>query len=343
MYFAIIDCGTTNSRVYVINGEKEVIGKGTRKVGVRDTAIHGSNNILKKGLKEAFLEAVQNAGLKLHDISFAVSSGMITSEIGLLEIPHLWAPVSINDLAQNIKEVKDINIFPLDIPIFFIRGIKNKYNAETSTLIDVGKLDFMRGEETQVAGLLSTYDFNLPLTIIVLSSHTKYIAINKKEQIVGSITTLSGQVYEAIIKETFIGKSIRKINGFDDSSYFNREIIENAYHWVQEGGFLRTMLMPRFLDVLLKTTWYERKLFVEATIAAEDMNAINQFEKFNFPKNTDFVIIGNNHKRCKIYKYLLPMKLNILKKINIISDTKSIDMLSINGAIEIMRRAGYTV
>ncbi|GAJ21043.1 unnamed protein product, partial [marine sediment metagenome] len=49
--------------------------------------------------------------------------------------------------------------------------------------------------------------------------------------------------------------------------------------------------------MLLKTTWYERKLFVEATIAAEDMNAINQFKRFNFPKNTDFVIIGSNDKR----------------------------------------------
>jgi len=101
------------------------------------------------------------------------------------------------------------------------------------------------------------------------------------------------------------------------------------------------MVMPRFLDVLLKTSWYERKLFVQATIAAEDMNAINQFKRFNFPENTDFVIIGSNDKRCKIHKYLLQTKLNTSKEIKIISDTKSIDMLSVNGTIEIAERAGY--
>lgn len=341
MYFAVIDCGTTNSRIYIVNGKKEIRGKASKKVGVRDTAMQGSNAVLKSGLKETFLEAVQDAGLKLHNINFAISSGMITSEIGLLEIPHLWTPVSIDDLARNIKEVRDVNIFPIDIPVFFIRGIKNKYDIENSTSTDVGKLDFMRGEETQVSGFLSTYDFNLPLTFIVLSSHTKYISVNEKEQIMGSITTLSGQAYEAIIKESIIGKSIRKTDNFDDSNYFDREIIENAYHWIQEGGFLRTIVMARFLDVLLKTTWYERKLFVEATIAAEDMNAINQFKRFNFPKNTDFVIIGSNDKRCKIHKYLLQTKLNTSKEIKIISDTKSIDMLSVNGTIEIAERAGY--
>jgi len=343
MYFAVIDCGTTNSRVYIVNEKKEIVRKASKKVGVRDTAIQGSNDILKAGLKETFLKAVHNAGLKLNNISFIISSGMITSEIGLLEIPHLWAPTSIEDLARNIKEVRDVNIFPLDIPIFFIRGIKNKYDIETSNLTDVGKLDFMRGEETQVSGFLSIYNFNLPITFIVLSSHTKYISVNEKEQIMGSITTLSGQVYEAIIKESTIGKSIRKMDNFDDSNYFDRKIIDNAYHWVQEGGFLRTMIMPRFLDVLLKTTWYERKLFVEATISAEDMNAINQFESFNFPKNTDFVIIGSNDKRCKIHKYLLQTKLNTSKKIKIISNTKNIDMLSVNGTIEIAERAGYII
>jgi len=239
MYFAVIDCGTTNSRVYIVNKKKEIVGKASKKVGVRNTAIQGSNDVLKVGLKETFLKAIKNASLQLHNINFAISSGMITSEIGLLEIPHLWAPVSINELAQNIKEVRNTSIFPLDLPIFFIRGIKNKYNTETSTLKDVGKLDFMRGEETQVTGFLSTYNCNLPLTFIVLSSHTKYISVNKKSQIMGSITTLSGQIYEAIIKESIIGKSIRKMDNFNDSSYFNKEIIDNAYRWVQEGGFLR--------------------------------------------------------------------------------------------------------
>ena len=42
MYLACIDCGTTNSRVYILDDEYRVVGKGLRKVGVRDTVINGS-------------------------------------------------------------------------------------------------------------------------------------------------------------------------------------------------------------------------------------------------------------------------------------------------------------
>jgi 2-dehydro-3-deoxygalactonokinase len=337
MYFAIIDCGTTNSRIYIVNEKKEIVGKSSKKVGVRDVVVQGSNKILKEGLKETFLEAAQNARLKLDDISFAISSGVITSEIGLLEIPHLLAPVSMDELAQNVKKVRSINIFPLDIPVVFVRGIKTTGNIEISNLMNVGKVDFMRGEETQVAGFLSTYNYDLPLSIIFLTSHTKYVSINKKEEIAGSITTLSGQIYEAVIKGTVISKSIGRTDNFDDSGYFDTKIIENACYWVERAGFLRTLLLPRLADVLLKTKWYERKLFLEAAIAAEDMNAINQFQRFGFPKDTDFVIIGENDKRCKIYKYLL-QRMKLKGSSEIISDTKSVDMLTINGTIEIAKR-----
>jgi len=339
MYIATIDCGTTNSRVYIVNDQSQTIGKAKKKVGVKDTAITGSNEALKNGLKDTFYDALSNAALELKDIMFVLSSGMITSEIGLLEIPHLWAPVSINDLAYNIKTVHDASIFPVDIPLHFIRGIKNTYNPKTTTFKDVGLLDFMRGEETQVAGLLSTYDIELPTTIVVLSSHTKFISIDKDRKILGSITTVSGQVYEAIIKETFIGKSIRKNDSDDHTFYIEPEIIEAAHNWVTRAGFLRSMLIPRFLDVLLNTKWYERKLFVEAAIAAEDMRVINQFKTLGFPLDTNFVLIGAK-ERCFIYRHLLREKWNIQNDILTIIDPSDIDMLSVNGSIYLARIAG---
>ena len=41
------------------------------------------------------------------------------------------------------------------------------------------------------------------------------------------------------------------------------------------------MMFPRFLDVLLDTKWYERELFFDALIAAEDMLAIGQLNDFD--------------------------------------------------------------
>lgn len=338
MYIATIDCGTTNSRVYIVNAKGEIVGQAEKKVGVRDTAVHGSNEKLKKELSETFYHALEHANKKIKDIDFAISSGMITSEIGLIEIPHMWAPAGNNELANNIKRVHDASIFPVDIPIYFIRGIKNKFDIQTATINNVGELDFMRGEETQIVGLFNLHNIKPPLTVVILSSHTKFIPINEQKNILGSITTVSGQVYEAIIKETFVGKSVRKDSDFDAENYFDENIIDAAYNWVKKSGFLRSLLLPRFMDVLLKTRWYERKLFVESIIASEDIKSMSQLRDFNIAPTEAFVLIGSA-KRSLVYEYLLKEKKNI-KNIIKINDKKDIDYLSISGSLQLAKLAG---
>jgi 2-dehydro-3-deoxygalactonokinase len=264
---------------------------------------------------------------------------MITSEIGLMEIPHLWAPVHIDDLARNIEKVHDLSVFPVDMTLYFIRGVKNRYDPETAGISEVGDLDFMRGEETQIAGLLATYDIEFPITVVIFSSHTKFVSIDRDGSILGSLTTLSGQLYEAIIRGTSIGKSLMNDDDSDDERYFDEQVVHVAYEWVRRSGFTRVMLMPRFLDVLLKTKWYERKLFVEAAIASEDMRVISSFNALNFPLDTSFILCGSK-RRCAIYDYLLREKVKINKDILAIRDTEDIDMLSVKGAVYIARTAG---
>jgi 2-dehydro-3-deoxygalactonokinase len=336
---ATIDCGTTNSRVYIVESSGRVIAKAAHKVGVRDTAIHGDNSVLKEGLRQTVMEALSQAGLGMEDLAFAISSGMITSELGLLEVPHLWAPVGLEELAASLKEVRDPEVFPLELPIYFIRGVKNRYDPATAGIADVGTLDFMRGEEVQVAGLLASYHPRLPLTAVILSSHTKFVAVDARARILGSVTTLSGQVYEAVIKETSIGKSIRGPNGSEGGDYFDAEVLDAAYTWVSSSGFLRTLLMARFLDTLLSTRWYERRLFVEGAIAAEDLRAYGQLEALGFAQDGSFALVGAPG-RCAIYRYLFREKLGIRSDIVTVSEEQALDMLSISGTLSVAQRAG---
>jgi 2-dehydro-3-deoxygalactonokinase len=341
MYFATIDCGTTNSRVYILNDAANVIYKGTKQVGVKDTAVNGSNHILKAGLKELFEDTVREAGLDLKDIKFAVSSGMITSELGLMEIPHLGAPAGIAELASGITPVHDRTIFPVDVPLLFIRGIKNSYPAN-ATYREIRMVDFMRGEETQLMGLLSLYpESPLPLTVVTFSSHTKYFSINANRKIAGSLTTISGQLFEAIKERTFVGKSIVGPDGDDDvyEDFFEPPVIEAAYDAVLHAGFLRTLMMPRFMEVLLNEPWYIRRLFIDATIVAEDLRAFNDFSLLGFPPDAGFVLIGYK-RRCRIFKYLL-QKFYGIKEVQEIVAEDQIDLLSIRGAVAIAAKAEY--
>ncbi len=341
MYFASIDCGSTNSRVYILNEKGVLLGKTFRSAGVRDTSIHGSNDYLKTNLECAFYEAVEAAGLDQRDISFVISAGMITSELGLLEVPHLWAPVTVDDLACNLQKVSDPEIFSIDLPIYFIPGVKNRYKKGNAKLSDVALLDFMRGEETQMAGLIAMDIASFPLTVAVLSSHTKFISIDKNKAIQGSVTTLSGQLYAAIVKETSIGKSVR-VEGSTEGFPMDMQVVDCAYEQVRRTGLVRSLLMPRFLDTLLDTEPFQRQLFLQSAIATEDLEAMNAFELMGFPIKTNIILMGQE-ERCRIYSYLLKEKMGFTEDISSITESEEIDMFNIRGTLVIAQQAGLLV
>lgn len=338
MYYAVIDSGTTNSRIYLLS-EGNCICKKQSKVGVKDTVIHKTKKILRDSLTNLFYKALDEVGLREEEIAFVLAFGMITSEIGLMEVPHLWVPAGIGEMADNIVRIEDRSVFPVNVPIYFIRGLKNYYTEDT-TYSDIRKIDFMRGEETQITGLLTRYrDLPLPLTAVVFSSHTKFININTQREITGSLTTMSGQIYEALKKETSIGKSIEGENG-NEKEFFDEKVIETAYDAVENAGLLRALLMPRFMEVLLNTEWYKREMFVHAAIVAEDLKTLNDFHLLDFSA-INFALIGHE-KRCGIFNILLKNHFNVKGKIISFSDVDRIDMLGIEGAVALARRAGLT-
>lgn len=341
MFYVTVDCGTTNSRAYVVNAQGEIISKATKKVGVRDTATTGSRKTLHDGVKEIVAEAIRDAKLNPTDISAIFSSGMITSEIGLKEIPHLFAPCGVDALAENLTRVEDVDIMGPEVPLYFVRGIKNRQKSQDLRPTQVvGELDFMRGEETQVAGMFTREDFETPAIIVILSSHTKFIPINKAGEVLGSLTTMSGQLYEAILDHTFVSKSVKQPEGGENKpvDYFDPEIVNDALEWINKTGLVRTLMFPRFLDVLLDTTWYERLLFFEALIAAEDMLAIGQLDLFDFTLPTNFILVGNAG-RCRLYSHILSQRFP-QSQMQSITDSKEIDTLSIKGILSIAKKAG---
>ena len=337
MYIASIDCGTTNSRIYIIDETAIILGRGRRSVGVRNTAMSGSPAELAKALKECLADALEEASLTIDDLDLAVGAGMITSELGLKEIPHIEAPAGVPEISKNIFQAVDERIFPKNLPVYFIPGIKNSLPEDVLELGDADLLDFMRGEETQVAGILEEHGKGKALTVVVLSSHTKFISIQKDGDIRGSITTLSGQLYNAIKKETFIGKSI---SGADDdhSDYFDEDLLVQAWNCVESSGFLRSLMMSRFFDVLMDTEWYQRRFFVEASLAAEDMRALSHFEKLGFKFDAEVILIGSK-RRCTIYKYLIEKYATPNDPISMIFEQKDIDQLNITGALAILKTA----
>lgn len=327
--FAVIDCGTTNTRLFLVDEHEQIVASGEEKVGVRDTSITGSRAKLKHGVEGLFARVLEQQGLKPADIRFAIASGMITSEIGLIEIPHLVAPCGLKELSENIEIVTDPNVVDLGVPVYFIRGIRNNYGD--ATIRDLRRMDFLRGEEVQCVGILNKLKPGLPLNVVVFSSHTKFVHIDEQQRITHCLTTMSGQIYEALKTSTNVGKSIERHPGEGEGHYSYEEIVDTACECVEHAGIVRTLLMPRFMEVLLDTTGAERDLFADAAIAYDDMNA---YEEFIAQGNAadDYVLFGHQ-SRCEMFQYLLRKRGHNIRNIISVYDKAEISALTVDGVI----------
>ncbi len=330
--FAVIDCGTTMTRIYIVDQTERIVASGRRKVGVRDTSITGSRDTLRIGITELFFQVLRENGIADYDVRFAIASGMITSEIGLIELPHIVAPAGLRELAENIVEIKDGDILPIGRPVYFIRGIRNHYPKE-ATARDLRRIDFMRGEEVQCIGIMREYQLPYPCNLVALSSHTKIMYINPQRQIEASSTTISGQFYEAILHSTNIGKSLVSVDGEISGGYTSEALIEIAMDCVEHAGLGRTMLMPRFLQVLLRTDSHERQVFVDAAIAADDMKAFGEMREQGY--RSEYYLLYGHESRCKIYADMLRKKLGPQLTIKSIYEQRELDSLTVKGAVSV--------
>ena len=86
---------------------------------------------------------------------------MVTSNLGLCEIPHKISPASAYDLSNGVVE-KSFNELG-NIPFYFIPGVKNKINEEN--IDPLADMDMMRGEEAETFGVLELCNVSGPFIL----------------------------------------------------------------------------------------------------------------------------------------------------------------------------------
>jgi 2-dehydro-3-deoxygalactonokinase len=167
MVILAVDTGTTSTRVYVVE-DARIRGEASGLGGARDLAQSRDRVWLEDRVWEVAESALRDAGAGWADADALVGFGMITSELGLQEVPHLDAPVVIEHLARSLEPVEHAERF--GAPFFLIPGVRSLGSSFHDT-------DFMRGEETEVAGLVSARDVAPPFLLVSPGSHTKCVIL----------------------------------------------------------------------------------------------------------------------------------------------------------------------
>ena len=88
-----VDMGTTNTRIWLLCGDQIVVS-AKQAAGVKVSANEGSTGKVKSVLQELISEILTLGG-SIHQPNSIAAAGMITSNLGLKEIPHVLAPAGL--------------------------------------------------------------------------------------------------------------------------------------------------------------------------------------------------------------------------------------------------------
>ncbi len=288
MYYLTVDTGTTNTRVKVWRGGVAVAG-AFAAVGVRDTAVTGSRSKLQQGVREALAGACAEAGITVGDVAAIVASGMITSNVGLHEVPHLAAPVGIEDLAAGMVDAVVPEV--ADMPIWFIPGVKN-----SSGIVDIDdceKMDIMRGEEVEVFGLVRRLAVREPAIFILPGSHTKFIITDGERRIAGCLTTLAGELLSVITNNTILASALN--NSF--VSRVDERMVLKGAECARQVGLSRACFTVRILDQFTDCIVEEKANFLLGAVLQTDLTALRFSRTFAVRPDMPVYIAGKRELR----------------------------------------------
>ena len=250
-YYFSVDGGTTNTRVS-LTGDGEVLDTVRIALGAR-AGMDGTEP-LKKAIREAIGALLLKHSLTEKDITRILASGMITSEFGLCNLPHIPAPAGACELHAAMHETIIEEISP--IPFVFLRGVR--CDGETPT-----DADMMRGEETELMGLWSKGE---PDSLYVLpGSHSKLVRVDGDGRIHSFSTMLTGEMIAALVQGTILRDAVDlRLEDFDPESLLDGYRCAHAMG-LNAALFKVRILKNRFSFAAEKTYGF----FLGAVLSAE--------------------------------------------------------------------------
>ena len=206
-----LDGGTTNTRARLVQ-DGRIVATARREVGVRDTVL-GDGASGRRGCSMRCgkrSSRSSSAGDSSVDAELIVAAGMLTSEVGLVAVPHAPAPAGLSELADAmvVRTIPEIGPWP----IHFVPGIRTPAEAGPDGWM---RADVMRGEECETSrGPVPVESAGTPgrarggHVFLWPGSHTKLVEVDRLGRITRSQTSLAGELLQAIARHTLIAASL---------------------------------------------------------------------------------------------------------------------------------------
>lgn len=280
-----VDTGTTNTRLLLWQGET-LQGEEKAEVGVACTAADGNNNRLKQTIKMGIQRLLAAQKLTANELDCIVACGMITSNVGLFEVPHLIAPVAASALAAGMQQVLLEEISP--VPFWFVPGVKN--NTSTVDLEHFEEVDMMRGEETEAVALLEQLPKGRSYLLVLPGSHTKFVAVDADGAMVSCLTTLTGELLSALSRHTILANAVNR--AFVQEREYQSDLVLAGFRTAQKTGLARASFSTRILHQLGGYTEMQAANYLLGVVLAGDLQALRHSSAIKTVEDRQIVVAG---------------------------------------------------
>lgn len=285
-----LDGGTTNTRVNLWKDDA-IVAQAGREVGVRCTAVDGNNARLKEAVRDCIREVLTAAGAEEKDLKAILASGMISSNVGLVEVPHCVAPAGAEELAKAAKRVTMPEISK--IPITIIPGVKNP--VDPVDLSSFGGMDMMRGEEVETLALLEAYPKDRPYLLVLPGSHMKFVSADRSGRIVGCLTSISGELLSVITNNTIIADAVER--GFVSDETYDADFVALGAKEAAAVGLGRACFSARILSQFPKTPPEKLANFILGAVLQGDLTALHGAKWLGVERDTEVIVAGKGPLR----------------------------------------------
>lgn len=295
-----IDWGTSNFRAFLLNGQGDLLQKKFARQGIL--------RVFHSAFAKTLHKQIGDWLAQYPDIP-VIMSGMIGSRQGWQEIPYLPCPVVMSDISRNIQPIRHTE------RQWIVPGLRIDYPD--------GRVDVMRGEETQIIGALSSNPEEAQLFCLP-GTHSKWAAV-ENGKLTYFTTYMTGELFTLLAKHSILGKLMR--NTKSDTDGFLRGI-----EWAERDSFLLSQLFQVRTQVLAdKLNLDDVYSFLSGVLIGHEIRQV-----LASPLPVRKVTLIANPSIARLYA-------KALKKYDMHGVIKDVDQVTVRGLFKIATQAGIMV
>ena len=229
-----LDWGTSSLRAYKLGSGGQVLEQRSLASGIMHlpseprliAGVHSSN-----GFELAF-DAACGDWLDAQPDLPVIACGMVGSAQGWSEAAYRNTPVDVSSLGQALHKVRSLR----GVDVHIVPGV----------IEQVGLPNVMRGEETQVLGVLQNLPASGELLIGLPGSHSKWVEV-VEGRITHFDTFMTGEVFAVLSKHSILGRTQQASEQFQAEAF--DQGVRVALSNDGQRGVLSTLFSARTLGL----------------------------------------------------------------------------------------------